>query len=89
MKTPYDKLAKINAKYFGHMAKMTATPIYGKNHLKIFFSRPRRPVILGLGMLHLGCGAFQVCSNDDPKLILTYLRSRSNLIPIAFKCEMF
>ena len=41
----YDKLAKMYAKYFGHMTKMTATPIYGKNHLKIFFSRTRRPVI--------------------------------------------
>ena len=48
-KTLYDKLAKIYAKYFGHMTKMTATPIYGKNHLKIF-SRTRRTVILGLSM---------------------------------------
>ena len=31
VKTLYDKLAKIYAKYFGHMTKMTATPIYGKN----------------------------------------------------------
>ena len=44
VKTPYDKLAKIYTKYFGHMTKMTATPIYGKYFLKIFFSRPRRPV---------------------------------------------
>ena len=50
VKTPYDKLAKICAKYFGHMTKMTATPIYGKNPLKIFFSRTSRPVTLGLGM---------------------------------------
>ena len=39
VKTPYDKLAKMYAKYFGHMTKMAAMPIYGKNHLKIFFSR--------------------------------------------------
>ena len=32
---------------------------------------------LGLGMQHLGCGAFQVCSNNDPGLTLTYLTSRS------------
>ena len=31
MKTCYDKLAKIYTKYFGHMTKMAATPIYGKN----------------------------------------------------------
>ena len=50
VKTPYDKLATIYAKYFGHMTKMTATPIYGKNPLKIFFSRTRRPMTLGLSM---------------------------------------
>ena len=49
VKTPCDKLAKIFAKYFGHMTKMAATPIYGKNHLKIF-SRTRRQMTLGLGM---------------------------------------
>ena len=50
MKTPYDKSAKIYKKYFGHMTKMAATPIYGRNLLKIFFSRTRRPVTLRLGM---------------------------------------
>ena len=33
LKTPYDKLAKINAKCFCHMNKMAATPIYFKNPL--------------------------------------------------------
>ena len=46
VKTPYDKLAKIYVKYFGHMTKMTAMPIYGKNPLKIFFSRTRRLMTL-------------------------------------------
>ena len=50
VKTPYDKLAKTYAKYFGHMTKMATTPKYGKNHLKIFFSGTRRPMTLGLGM---------------------------------------
>ena len=31
LKTPYDKLFKMHAKYFGHMTKMAATPIYGKS----------------------------------------------------------
>ena len=31
MKTRYDKLAKIYAKYFGYVTNMAATPIYGKN----------------------------------------------------------
>ena len=34
VKNPYDKSAKIYTKYFGHMTKMAATPIYGKNLLK-------------------------------------------------------
>ena len=67
---------------------MTAMPIYGKNPLKIF-SRTRRSVTLGLGIKHLGCGAYQVCSNYDPKLTLTYLTSRSNLLPNAIKWEFF
>ena len=50
VKTPYDKLAKIYTKYFGHMTKMAAAHIYSKNLLKIFFSRTRRPVTLRLGM---------------------------------------
>ena len=44
---------------------------------------------LGLGMQHWGCGAYQVCSNDDPKLTLTYLTSRSKLLPDAFKWDFF
>ena len=35
---------------------------------------------LGLGMYHLGCEAYQVCFNGDPRLTLTYLTSRSNLL---------
>ena len=88
VKTPYDKLAKIYAKYFGHMTKMTATSIYGKKPLKIFFSRTRRPVALGLGILHWGCWAYQVCSNDDPRFTLTYLTSRPPPPPVPklFAC---
>ena len=73
----------------GHMTKMAAMPIYGKNPLKIFFSRTRKPMTLGLGIWHWGCWAYQVCSNNDPRLTLTYLTSRSNLLPNAFKWEFF
>ena len=34
----------------GHMTKMAATPIYGKNHSKIFFSRTGRPIFMKLSM---------------------------------------
>ena len=32
---------------------------------------------------------YQVCPNDDSRLTLTYLTSRSNLLPNAFKWEFF
>ena len=44
---------------------------------------------LGLGMQHWGCWAYQVCSNNDPRLTLTYLTSRSNLLPNAFELDFF
>ena len=50
IKTPYNKLAKIYANWFGHMTKMANMPIYGKNPLKTFFSRTRRVMTLGLGL---------------------------------------
>ena len=34
----------------GHMTKMAAMPIYGKNPLEIFFSRTGRPIFTKLGM---------------------------------------
>ena len=40
-------------------------------------------------MKHWGSGAFKVCSNDDPRLTLTYLMSRSNLHPNAIKWDFF
>ena len=86
METPKDGGTKVCSNGPGHMTKMAATPIYGKNPSKIF-SRTRRPMTFGLGMYHWGCGAYQVCSKDDPRLTLTYLTSRSNLLPYAFKWE--
>ena len=55
----------------GHMAKMAAIPIYGKN-LKTIFSGIKMPMTLTLSMLHQVLECYQVCSNDDPGLTLTY-----------------
>ena len=66
-----------------HMAAMS---IYGKN-IKIFFSGTKRPMTLTLGMRHRVLEYYQVCSNDDPVLILTYFMARSNLVPYAFVWE--
>ena len=40
-------------------------------------------------MLRLGCGDYQVCSNDVPRLTLAYLTLMSNLLPNAFKLVIF
>ena len=50
MKTPCDRLAKIDNNCTGYMTKMATTPIYGKNPLNVFYSGTKRPMALGLGM---------------------------------------
>ena len=42
---------------------------------------------LNLGMQHRLLEYYQVCSNDDPGLTLTYFTTRSNLVPYAFAWE--
>ena len=55
MKTPYDKLAKIYAKYFGHMTKMTARPYVVKTFKKLLLQNQKADdletwyVALGMG----------------------------------------
>ena len=40
----------IFSRHLGHMTKMAAMPIYGKNPSKIFFSRTDGPIFTKLGM---------------------------------------
>ena len=42
---------------------------------------------LKVGMQHWVHEYYQVCSNDDPKLTLTYFTARSSLVPYAFVWE--
>ena len=49
--------------------------------LKIFFSGTKKPMTLNLGMLHWVLEYYQVYSNDDLGLTLTYL------VPYAFVWE--
>ena len=67
------------SRHLGHMTKMAATPIYGKNPSKIFFSRTGGPIFTKLGMYHRGLRPIISCSNDDPGVTLTYFTARSNL----------
>ena len=41
---------KVCSVHLGEIGKMAATPIYGKNPLKIFFSGTKGPIALGLGI---------------------------------------
>ena len=41
---------KVCSRDLGHMAKMAAKPIYGKNPPKIFYSRTGGPISTKLGM---------------------------------------
>ena len=63
------------------LTKMTAMPIYGKNPSKIFFSKTSRPITFKLRIQHQSLGYNKVCSNDDPRLTLTYFTARSTLLP--------
>ena len=69
------------------MTKMAAMLAYGKNLKKILHSRTKQPMILKVGMQHRELEYYQICSNDDLGLTLTYFTARSNLVPYAFVWE--
>ena len=76
VKPPWDGGTKVCSNVPGHMTKMAAMPIYGKNLKKIFFSGTERQMALTLGMQHWVLKYSQVCSNDNTGLTLTYFRAR-------------
>ena len=69
----------------GHVTKMAATPIYGKNPSKIFFSGTGLPISTKLGMKHQWLKYYNVYINRDPVMTLTILRVRSKWVTYA--CE--
>ena len=56
----------------GHMTKMAAMPIYGKNPSKIFFSGTGGLISTKLGMKHQWPKYYNVYINHDPVMTLTY-----------------
>ena len=78
MEPPLDGGTKVYSNGPGHMTEMAAMSIYGKNLKKIFLSGTERPMTLKLGMLHWVLEYYELCSNDDPGLTLTYFTARSN-----------
>ena len=87
MEPPWVGGMKVYSGHLDHMTKLAATPVYGKNPSKIFFSGTKGPLTLDLGMQHWGFGLIRVCSNDDLGLTLTYFMARSNLVPYAIIWE--
>ena len=61
----------------GHMTKMAAMPIYGKNPSKIFFSGTGGLISMKLGMKHRWQKHYNVYINHDPVMTLTYFTARS------------
>ena len=84
---PWDGGLKVWPNGLGQMTKMASMPIYGKNLNKISFSGTKRPITLKVGMQHWVLEYYQVCSNDDPWMTLTYFMARSSLVPYAFVWE--
>ena len=56
-------------------------------YMVIFYSGTKRPMTLKVDMQHRVLKYYHVCSNYDPRLTLTYLTARSNLVPYAFGLE--
>ena len=74
MEPPWDGEMKVCSNGPGHMTKMATMRIYSKNLKKIFFFPTKRLMTLKVDMHHWVLEYYQVCSNDDPELTLTYLR---------------
>ena len=72
------------SRHLGHMTKMAATPIYGKNPSKIFYSRTDRLIFTKLGMQHQGLQPIIVCSNDDPGMTMTYFNGKVKFGNLGF-----
>ena len=54
---------------------------------QFFFFGTEKPMTLRVCMQHWVLKYYQVCSNDDPVLTLTYFTARLNLVPYAFAWE--
>ena len=81
---PWDGGMKVCSNGPGHMTNMAAMPIYGKT-LKnlLFWNQTANDLERQHRVLHL----YQVCSNEDPWLTLTFLTAESNLVHFAFVWE--
>ena len=84
MELLWDGGTKVCSNGPGHMTKMAAMPIYGKN-LKKFLLRNQK--VDDLETWYAVLKYYQVCFNYDPGLTLTYFTARSNMVRYAFVWE--
>ena len=61
----------------GHVTKMAAMPIFGKNPSKIFYSRTCGLISAKLGMNHQWLKYYNVHINHDPMMTLTHFTAMS------------
>ena len=69
----------------GHMTKMAAMPIYGKNPSKIVFSRTGGSISKKVGMKHRWLKYYNVYINRDHVMTLTFFKARSTQVANAFE----
>ena len=82
MELPWDTGTKVCSNGLGHITNMTVMPKSDKS-----LKRTKRAMTLKVCMQHRALEYYQVCSNDDPGLTLTYFTARSNLVLYAFIWE--
>ena len=85
MESPSNRGTKVCSNGPDHMTKMAAMPIYGKTLKNL--------LLLGNEKAHdleswyaasQVLDYYQICSNDNTGLTLTYFTARSDLVPYAF-----
>ena len=69
----------------GHMTKMAAMPIYGKNPSKIFFSETNGLISMKLGVKNYWLKYYNVYINHYPVMTLTQLMARSAWVAHVFE----
>ena len=72
MEPPWEGGTKVFINGPGHMTRIVAMPIYGKNLLKKFCYRTNSPMTMQLGMEHYVLKLYKVFMNDEPEYTLTY-----------------
>ena len=84
MEPPWNGGTKVYSNGQGHMTRWPPCPYMVKT-LKNLLLRNQKAD--DLSMQHRVLKYYQIYSNDDPGLTLTYFTARSNLVPYAFVWE--